>query len=259
VRLATFNLLHGRSLTDGQVHAERVADAVAALDADVLGLQEVDRAQPRSGLIDLTAVAAGALGAPTHRFAAAVVGTPGETWQPWHDAAPEDQPQYGIALISRWPVRQWQITSLASAPVRSPVYIPKAGVLLLKDEPRVLLAAVLDTPAGPLTVANTHLSFVPGWNIRQLRTAVRALRRLPAPRILLGDLNLPAGPARLISGWRPLARLATYPSPGPRAQLDHVLLDPSGGDRLGTVVRAETPQVAVSDHRPLVVQLADRR
>ncbi len=132
-------------------------------------------------------------------------------------------------------------------------------MLLLKDEPRVLLAAVLDTPSGPLTVASTHLSFVPGWNIRQLRTAVRALRRLPAPRILLGDLNLPAGPARLVSGWRPLARLATYPSAGPRAQLDHVLLDPSGGDRLGPVERAETPTVAVSDHRPLVVQLADRR
>jgi endonuclease/exonuclease/phosphatase family metal-dependent hydrolase len=259
VRLATFNILHGRSLSDGQVHAGRFADAVAALDADVLGLQEVDRAQPRSGLIDLTAVAAGALGAPAHRFAAAVVGTPGETWQPWHAAAPDDQPQYGIGLVSRWPVRQWQITPLASAPVRSPVWIPKAGLLLLKDEPRVLLAAVLDTPAGPLTVANTHLSFVPGWNVRQLRTAVRALRRLPAPRILLGDLNLPAGPARLVSGWRPLARLATYPSPGPRAQLDHVLLDPSGADRLGTVVRAETPQVPVSDHRPLVVQLADHR
>lgn len=259
MRLATFNLLHGRSLSDGQVHARRVAEAVAALDADVLGLQEVDRAQPRSGLIDLTRIAADALGAPAHRFAAAVRGTPGETWAPWREGDPDDQPQYGIALISRWPVRQWQITPLASAPVRSPVYVPKAGVILLKDEPRVLLAAVLDTPHGPLTVANTHLSFVPGWNVRQLRTAVRALRRLPAPRILLGDLNLPAGPAKLFSGWRPLARLPTYPGPGPRAQLDHVLLDPSGSDLLGDVVRAETPQVPVSDHRPLVVQLADRR
>ena len=83
VRLATFNLLHGRSLSDGNVHADRVAAAVADLDADVLGLQEVDRAQPRSGLLDLTAIAADALDAPVHRFAAAVVGTPGETWQPW--------------------------------------------------------------------------------------------------------------------------------------------------------------------------------
>ena len=58
MRLATFNLLHGRSLSDGAVHAERVAAAVAELDADVLALQEVDRAQPRSGGLDLTAIAA---------------------------------------------------------------------------------------------------------------------------------------------------------------------------------------------------------
>ncbi|MEU8660654.1 endonuclease/exonuclease/phosphatase family protein, partial [Actinoplanes philippinensis] len=178
MRLATFNLLHGRSLSDGTVHADRIHAAVTDLDADVLGLQEVDRAQPRSGLLDLTALAADALGASTHRFAAAVVGTPGQTWQPWHSGADIGHPQYGIALVSRFPVRRWQITELPAAPVRSPVYVPGGGLLLLRDEPRVLLAAVLDTPAGPLTVATTHLSFVPGWNVRQLRAAVRALRGL---------------------------------------------------------------------------------
>jgi endonuclease/exonuclease/phosphatase family metal-dependent hydrolase len=255
VRLATFNLLHGRSLSDGKVHAERVAAAVADLDADVLGLQEVDRAQPRSGLLDLTAIAAEAMKAPVHRFAAAVVGTPGETWQPWSSDADNTQPQYGIALVSRLPVIRWQITPLPAAPIRSPVYIPKAGVLLLKDEPRVLLAAVVETPRGQMTVATTHLSFVPGWNIRQLRAAVRALRALPAPRVLLGDLNLPGGSARAFSGWRSLARRPTYPSPVPRTQLDHILADPRGVEGLGRVVQVRSPQAAVSDHRPLVVQL----
>lgn len=258
MRLATFNLLHGRSLSDGTVHADRVAASVADLDADVLGLQEVDRAQPRSGLLDLTAIAADALGAPVHRFAAAVVGTPGETWAPWRSEADNTHPLYGIALVSRWPVLRWQITQLPAAPVRSPVYIPKNGILLLKDEPRVLLAAVVETPHGPVTVATTHLSFVPGWNVRQLRAAVRALRALPAPRILLGDLNLPAGPARAFSGWRPLARTATYPSPNPRAQLDHILADPRGSAALGRVVQVRAPQAGISDHRPLVVEL-DRR
>jgi endonuclease/exonuclease/phosphatase family metal-dependent hydrolase len=259
VRLATFNLLHGRSLSDGKVHAERVAGAVAELDADVLGLQEVDRGQPRSGRLDLTAIAAAALGATAHRFAAAVVGTPGEGWQPWRSDDDNVHPLYGIALLSRYPVRRWHITQLRPAPIRSPVWVPKTGVVLLKDEPRVLLAAVLDTPAGPLTVATTHLSFVPGWNVRQLRTAVRALRGLPGPRILLGDLNLPAGPVRAITGWRPLARRPTYPSNAPRAQLDHVLADPRGADGLGEVVGAGTPAAAVSDHRPLVVELAAGR
>jgi endonuclease/exonuclease/phosphatase family metal-dependent hydrolase len=255
VRLATFNLLHGRSLADGAVHAERVAAAVAELDADVLGLQEVDRAQPRSGRLDLTAIAARALDAPVHRFAAAVVGTPGEAWQPWRSDDDNAHPLYGIALVSRFPVVRWQITRLPAAPVRSPVYVPGAGVRLLHDEPRVLLAAVVDAPAGRVTVATTHLSFVPGWNVRQLRAVTRALRALPAPRVLLGDLNLPAAAARAFSGWRPLGRMPTYPSPAPKAQLDHVLADPRGSGALGRVVEVRTPPAGVSDHRPLVVQV----
>ncbi|GIF13481.1 endonuclease/exonuclease/phosphatase family protein [Actinoplanes teichomyceticus] len=254
MRLATFNLLHGRSLSDNTVHADRVRAAVADLDADVLGLQEVDRAQPRSGHLDLTALAAEALGAPVHRFAAAVVGTPGHIWHPWHAEADVSHPQYGIALVSRYPVQRWQITQLPAAPIRSPV-VTGEGVLLLKDEPRVMLAAVLQTPHGLLSVGTTHLSFVPGWNVRQLRHAVRALRALPAPRILLGDLNMPAGPARAFTGWRPLARAATFPSPSPRTQLDHVLADPRGRAPLGRVVQVRTPHPPVSDHRPLVVRL----
>ncbi|MFC3742092.1 endonuclease/exonuclease/phosphatase family protein [Paractinoplanes deccanensis] len=255
MRLATFNLLHGRSLSDGTVHAERVAAAVAQLDADVLGLQEVDKAQPRSGLLDLTAVAAEAMGATVHRFAAAVVGTPGETWQPWRSDDDNIHPLYGIALVSRYPVTRWQITALPGAPIRSPLYDPDNGLRLLKDEPRVLLAAVLDTPHGPLTVATTHLSFVPGWNLRQLRHAVRALRTLPGPRVLLGDLNMPVRPVRAVTGWRPLARAATFPSFSPRAQLDHILADPRGGDGLGRVVQVATPRAGISDHLPLVVHL----
>jgi endonuclease/exonuclease/phosphatase family metal-dependent hydrolase len=258
VRLATFNVLHGRSLTDGLVDPDRLTAAVAALDADVLALQEVDRDQSRSGHLDLTAVAARALHAPHHRFAAAVVGTPGEKFRALrHDDDGHGEPCYGIGLISRYPVRSWQVTRLKPAPVRSPVYVPGpgGGLILLDDEPRVVLAAVLDTPHGPLTVAATHLSFVPGWNARQLRQTVRALRALPAPRVLLGDLNVPAGAARLISGWRPLGRCPTYPAGQPRVQLDHILADRHAVAQLPPVTAVTTPLSTISDHRPLLVDL----
>ncbi|MFG3706601.1 endonuclease/exonuclease/phosphatase family protein [Micromonospora sp. NPDC047670] len=258
MRLATFNLLHGRSLTDGLVDPDRLTAAVTALDADVLALQEVDRDQSRSGKLDLTAIAARALGADEHRFAAAVVGTPGEQFRPLrHDDDGHGEPCYGIGLVTRYRVRSWQVTRLRAAPVRSPVYVPGpgGGLTLLHDEPRVVLAAVLDTPHGQLTVAATHLSFVPGWNAHQLRQTVRALRALPAPRILLGDLNLPAGPARLLTGWRPLARRPTYPAGQPRVQLDHILADRHGIDRLPPVTAVHTPLSTISDHRPLLVDL----
>ena len=62
MRLATFNILHGRSLADGRVDVARFAEAVRRIDADVLALQEVDRDQPRSLQADLTTVAARARG-----------------------------------------------------------------------------------------------------------------------------------------------------------------------------------------------------
>ncbi|MFC6021188.1 endonuclease/exonuclease/phosphatase family protein [Plantactinospora solaniradicis] len=259
MRLATFNLLHGRSPHDGLVDETRLSTAVANLDADVLALQEVDRDQSRSNHLDLTSIAAQAMDAPAHRFAAAVVGTPGEQFRPLtHDDDGHGEPLYGVGLISRYPVRSWQVIRLTALPVRSPVIAPGpgGGLVLFRDEPRVVLAAILDTPYGPITAAATHLSFVPGWNIRQLRQVIRALRTLPAPRILLGDLNLPAGLATIVSGWRSLARRPTYPAKQPRVQLDHILADPRGGHPLPAVTAVRTPAATISDHRPLVVDLA---
>ena len=258
MRLATFNLLHGRSLQDGLVDEVRLAAAVTALDADILALQEVDRDQSRSGHLDQTAIAAQALDAPAHRFAAAVVGTPGQRLRPLtHDDDGNGEPCYGVGLVSRYPVRSWQVTRLTPLPVRSPVYIsgPGGGLTLLHDEPRVVLAAILETPLGPLTAAATHLSFIPGWNVRQLRQVIRALRTLPAPRLLLGDLNLPVWSAALASRWRPLGRHPTYPAAQPKVQLDHILVDPRGSGPLPPVTAVGSPLSTISDHRPLVVDL----
>ncbi len=267
MRFGTFNIMHGRSLIDGRVDPAALAAAVTALDVDVLALQEVDQAQPRSAHADLAAVAAGAMGvdASGYRFAAAIVGSPGASYRTAaHDDDGAGDPRYGVALFSRWPVESWHTLRLRASPVPGPVLLPvgpgKARLILLRDEPRIVVAAVLRSPVGPLAVAATHLSFVPGWNAWQLRRVVHWLRALPGPRLLLGDLNLPAGPVRLVSGWRPAARAATYPAAGPRVQLDHVLVDPDGarGDDgawlLGRPGLVATRAVPLSDHRPLVVE-----
>ncbi len=240
----------------------RLHSAVASLRADVLALQEVDRSQSRSGDVDLAAVAGSALGdSVTHRFAPAVVGVPGALFRAATVAdLDRAEAHYGVALATRWPVRSWWLTWLPPAPLPAPVLVPgpRGGrLLLLEDEPRVVLAAIIEAPTGPITVATTHLSFVPGWNVRQLHRTQRALRGLPAPRFLLGDLNVPGRLLRLVSGWRMLASRPTYPTERPRVQFDHVLLDPLGAAGLFPVRTGETPAVDVSDHRPLVVELGE--
>ncbi len=253
MRLATWNLLHGRSITDGQVVASRLAEGARLLDADVLGLQEVDRGQPRSGGRDLTAEVAEATGAVAWRFVPAVVGTPGEQWR-GADEADEDERglHYGIGLVSRYPVREWHVVRLPAAGVRAPILLPGTSrVVWLQDEPRLALAAVVETPHGVMTVATAHLSFLPGWNGAQLRTVTRALSGLPGPRVLLADLNMPPPFPRLLTGWTVLAKAPTYPSTGARVQLDHVL----GSGTLPPVRAVSTPSLPLSDHCALAVDL----
>jgi len=80
MRLVSFNLMHGRTLSDGRIEPGRLAAAIARLDADVLGLQELDRGQPRTGGRDLTAEVAKATGAGAEaRFVPTVIGVPGST------------------------------------------------------------------------------------------------------------------------------------------------------------------------------------
>jgi endonuclease/exonuclease/phosphatase family metal-dependent hydrolase len=251
MRVATFNILHGRTVGDG-VDPQRLRDCVRRLNPDVLALQEVDFEQPRSDRADLTAVAAEAMGAVEHRFVAAISGTPGATWMA---ATGHEQPgtaAYGIALLSRYPVASWQVLRLPRIPMRFPMYLPGPNrVMVVNEEPRAAVIAQLDTPIGRLTVANTHLSFVPGWNRRQLRRLIHDLRGLPGPRLLTGDLNMTPDTVQRWSGMRALAAAATFPAPTPDRQLDHILTD-DDGLRAGAT---EAELMPISDHRPLAVDI----
>jgi endonuclease/exonuclease/phosphatase family metal-dependent hydrolase len=253
VRIATFNILHGRSLEDGRVDVDRLAAAVESLDADVLGLQEVDRDQPRSLGADLTAVAAEAMGAVDHEFAAALAGTPGGTWMA---ATGEEQPgsaTYGIALLSRYPVVSWRVVRLPALRASVPLWSQQTRrPFLARDEPRVAVAAVIEGPFGQFTVCTTHLSFIPGWNRRQLRQLVRSLTGTIEPMALIGDLNMDRRQAARSSGLRPIAAAPTFPVSRPRRQLDHVLVR----GPLRSTGPAEAVRLPLSDHRALVVEVA---
>ena len=108
------------------------------------------------------------------------------------------------------------------------------------------------TPAGPIVVANTHLSYVPGWGRHQLRRIRRDLAPLHDPVILMGDLNMADGLPAQITGYRSLAQHVTFPIDEPDRQLDHILLR----GRLGKVTASSAPALPLSDHRALIVDLS---
>ena len=251
VRVATFNILNGRAPDERVVDEERYAGAIASLDADVLGLQEVDLNQPRSGGADLTALAAEAMGARHHRFEPALYGTPGSTST--QDGHQDGAPAYGIALLSRYPVLRWQALALPRFRPRAP-YVLRAPLrpAWVREEPRVALLAELETPLGRMRVVTTHLSFLPWWNGHQLRTLVRQIGRSEVPTVLTGDLNLAPRRAARVTGMRPLASGSTFPSRDPTVQLDHILVD--GPLR---AVSSGPVDVAVSDHLALAADLED--
>ena len=255
MRIGTLNAHSGRRARDGQVDTDLLVASARSLGCDVLALQEVDRGQDRSHGIDQAAAVAEALGAD-HRFAATLAGVPGGRWVP---ATGEDVgPTYGIALVSRLPLLAWEVVPLpplpAYLPVRLPVPVPGRLPLLVKEEPRVALVALVDAPGGPVTVATTHLSFVPGWSGHQLRFLVRRLRAGDArPVVLAGDLNLGPRAAARATAMEPLVQVATWPAHRPARQLDHLL---AAGLAPGSVVSARAVRTEVSDHLALVADLA---
>jgi endonuclease/exonuclease/phosphatase family metal-dependent hydrolase len=222
LRIATFNLQHGRG-PDGVVEPGRLANALAALDADVLGIQEVDVGVRRSGGVDQAALAAAATGMRVAFGAAIRVRVRG---------------LYGNALLVRGDM--WDVELL-----RMPR--PRAG------ERRAALLARVAVGDRELSVACTHLAVEREEAQRQLDVVVAALARRPEPRVLLGDCNLGAefvGPVVEAAGMTLAPGPPTYPAWSPQSRIDHVAV--AGLD----IVSVVTPESAVSDHRPLVAEVS---
>ena len=207
MRVATFNIRH----------ATAAAAVCARFDADVIGLQEVDRRAKRSGRVDQAAVIAEACGTghvfgPAHR-----IGLLG---------------RFGVALLSRH-----RITDVAVLPLPRP----------LRGEPRVALLA----RTAQLSVAVTHVGPTAVEATAQLAAALEALVARPPPRLLLGDFNLRPGMLDEVvaAGFVLAAGGPTFPAHAPQARIDHVAVNGF------TIEKVEIPVSAVSDHLPVVVSL----
>jgi endonuclease/exonuclease/phosphatase family metal-dependent hydrolase len=266
MRVATWNLLHGIPLLD-PLNVPNLGEVASLISADLIGLQEVDRQQTRSNFEHQTKTVAVALGLPFWVYVPSVTGTPGETWEDATDTHihsndqldDNDQPHYGIGLASRYPLTNIEVMRFKAAPFSLPLLVPsdpRPRMIKVADEPRVAIIADVETPLGTLTVANVHLSFVPGYNVKQLRKLTKHLSNRSNPVIILGDFNLPGKIANLVSRWDSLATSPTYPTFKPRIQFDHII---ARGLNDETIKRAqdsvEVMPLAISDHCALVVEI----
>ena len=237
LRVANWNIAGGRREGSSMVDLAAVRAGVRAVDADLLAVQEVDRQLARSDRADQPRAIAEARGAGwLWSYAPALVG---DDFRPLSGPDPGG-PAYGTLLVSRPPLE-------AVEQLRFP---PAGG-----GEQRTAVVGTIRVGGRPVTVASTHLSNKQGHNVRQLRELQGTLAGRPAPRLLLGDLNLSWWALLLASrpDWPGAGRGDTIPNSRPNRQLDHVLRhDPAG------VLRPRGARVVaapVSDHRALVVDL----
>jgi len=273
MRITSWNILHGMAIPPAAkgVKPTSLSDAgqkiAAELAPNVIGIQECDYALARSENVNQIAEIATSIGAPYFAFAPCIIGTPGETWRKLGDGdqriitntdSSSHEGSYGIGIASKIEVLQWHRLDLGNSPIGAPLLIPgdesgpgKMRPIYIRDEPRVALAATL---ANGYTVINTHLSFVPGFNLRQLgklkRWAAEIEKATNTIAIIIGDLNLPKNLPVVASQWKSLATQATYPSWGAKIQFDYILSKaPINSQHLPTVL------TGVSDHLPLSVEI----
>ena len=227
LRLATFNVQHFCNYGTDEIDYPAFTEALNALDADIVGINESYGPGGRCGERAQIEIPARAL-AMNSFFAPACV-IPG-----WGI--------YGNSLLSRF-----AIVEAESVPIPDPEPRKYNGYY----ETRCVLLATLLTDAGPLTVAETHF----GLNPDEHENAVRTLEGLIRPErfVLMGDLNVtPEDPVlspirtRLRDTADALGdRTLSFSSDAPDRRIDYIFVSPDI-----EILAADIPAVTVSDHRP---------
>jgi len=236
-RIVTYNI-HRCVGVDRKLDVGRVAATIAALEPDIVALQEVDVGRARSNGVDQAYEIAERLKMSSHFNAAVTV----------------EEERYGDAILTCYPER-----------------LIKAGALpglnrRLRLEPRGALWIELDIDGVKVQVINSHLGLVAREQQKQA-TALAShdwLRHegCKAPAILVGDFNATMASVvyrTLTARLKDARRLTpnqqptgTFPSRFPFLRLDHVFV--SDGIR---VIHLDAPYDTAtrlaSDHLPLVM------
>ncbi len=225
IRVASYNI-HQCVGRDGCRDADRIAAVLREIDADIVGLQEVD--SDPAGFRDSRQM----------DYIASMTGYEAVAGFNIRD---EDR-HYGNALLSRFPVQAVQRHDLSVAGL----------------EPRGAIDAEVHVLEGRLRVVVTHLGLRLRERRAQSQRLLRALRPSALPLLLLGDLNewLPAlgvlGEFRRFFGRAPSP--ASFPAHRPLLALDRIFCSPPG--RICAMQSHRSAlTLQASDHLPVVAEL----
>ena len=239
LRVATYNV-HGCVGLDRHRSETRIAEVIAELSVDIVGLQELDFSRTRSAGVDQTGMIAERLGWHSH----------------FHPAMRRGDEHYGHAILSRYPLT---FRRAAELPGTAPFFC---------RENRAAIGMDVETNLGTVHIINTHLGL--GWRERLLqaqlftRSEWHAAIAGDAPFILLGDFNsLPgSGPYRALTRYLrdvrelvPATRpIRTFPTWFPALAVDHIFVNAALQPLSVIVHRSPVARIA-SDHFPLVAEL----
>ena len=244
VRVLVYNIHAGKD-AGGADNLERVAALIAETDADVILLQEVDRGTMRSGGVDQLAELERRTG---------FHGAFGRTLD-------YQGGEYGIAVLSRWPIRSDTLIALPVVPAQE-----RAGG---SYEPRGALRVVVARTGRDVAVVNTHLDASGDDHYR--RQEVESVRRIAADvrashawTVVGGDFNAEPGTptirALLGDGWQDAWAVCgggdalTYPAAAPVKRIDYLFIPDGFGCTDARVIETTT-----SDHRPVLVTVRTGR
>ncbi|UDY34517.1 endonuclease/exonuclease/phosphatase family protein [Dermatobacter hominis] len=237
LRVMTFNIHHGEG-PDGIVSLDRIAATIRAADADVIGLQEVDRHfAERSSFVDQATYLAEALEMDLV-FGANIDLDPLVVGQP--------RRQYGTAILSRLPLTASGNTLLPRAPT---------------SEQRGLLHASVTVEGTDVTVFVTHLQHdSPTERLAQVNAITAELDATGGNVVLLGDLNAEPGSPEiehlvdtLSDAWTTggFGPGYTFSSVLPFKRIDYVMSSDGLVARTAAVLTSDG-----SDHLPVVADVA---
>lgn len=233
LRVMTYNIHHGRG-TDEKIDLERIAAVIKKAGPDLVALQEVDIKTRRSGGVDQLAELARLTGMNS-RFA---------------KGRDYDGGDYGQAVLSRYPIKSFEVHSLPGTP---------------ESEARIAFAATIDTPGeGPdVLFVGTHLHHrEESLRVDQARRLMEILdKREVRDAVLLGDLNAVPGSESmnlLLGKWEDAgpSEAFTFPSRKPEKKIDWILLPKGHNWRVSGGRVIEEP--LASDHLPIIVDLTER-